>query len=220
MKNLKKCRVVFFTALFSLLLVSMSYAAGSTNSLSADTLEYNTQTGIIKAQGHVIIRRGDGQVTGNIAFYNSKTDTGYVKGNVQAQQKTMHLTANEVQLQSKEQLIAIGNVHATDQDKVLNGKELQYNTVTEYVVLPQGGTISTKDGQITAMHLEAYLKIKKVIATGHVHIIGTTQNLDAYSDKAVYTGLDGKLVLQGKAEAMQNNNLLRGDLLTLYLGKQ
>mgnify|MGYP001644001340 CR=1 FL=1 len=52
--------------------------------LSADSLTYDTRTGLITAETNVRMEQGTGWVTGARATYNTKTEEGTVEGGVRA----------------------------------------------------------------------------------------------------------------------------------------
>ena len=73
LKKLQPKKILLLTAAISLLSTGMLFAAEEApTSLDGDTVEYDMETGIIKAQGDVLMIRGDAKVTGNEAEYNSK----------------------------------------------------------------------------------------------------------------------------------------------------
>lgn len=216
-----KLKIVFIMSFLTLALCMGNVFAASNNKpteVNADTIEYNTQSGVITATGNVVMVQEGSKITGQKAVYNTKTQQGSVTGNVVADKDDLHMTANEIFTQGANNLVASGNVVAHKQDKTITGSRLEYNSQTDYAVMPNGGTIVTVDGSITGNHLEAYMKENHFIATGNVHIISQTRNIDAYSDNAdYYSDGSGKAILQGHAVAMQDNNTIRGDRLTLYL---
>ena len=56
-------------------------------------------------------------------------------------------------------------------------------------------------------------------ANGNVNIKSPSRNIVTNSDNAVYNSAEnGKLVLTGNAVATQNNNIVRGNTLTVYMG--
>ena len=58
-----------------------------------------------------------------------------------------------------------------------------------------------------------------ILATGNVNIKSPSRNIVTNSDNATYNSAEnGKLVLTGNAVATQNNNIVRGNTLTVYLG--
>ena len=193
--------------------------SGKPTELSANSIEYNTQSGIMTANGNVVMTQEGARISGAHAVYNSKTQEGHITGGVTADKDDLHMTAGEVFTQGTNMLIASGNVAAHKADKTLTGVRLEYNTDTDYALMPNGGTITAADGAISGDKLEAYMKDDHFIASGDVHILSQTRNMEAYSDNAdYYSQEDGKIVLTGNAVAMQDNNTIRGNTLTLYMG--
>ncbi|WP_231038479.1 LptA/OstA family protein [Pectinatus haikarae] len=191
---------------------------GKPTELNANTVEYDTSSGVITATGNVVMIQESSRISGAQAVYNSKTSEGHITGNVVADKENLHMTANEVFTQGSNMLIANGNVVAHQLDKTISGPRLEYNSDTNYALMPNSGTIVTAEGTITGNRLEAYLQDNHFIAVGNVHITSQTRNIDAYSNNADYYGNDNnKVILTGNAVAMQDNNTLRGEKLTLYL---
>lgn len=212
-----KMSVVVLTAV-ALYTGTASADAGKPTELNANTIEYSTSSGVITATGNVVMSQESARISGAQAVYNSKTGEGHITGNVVADKGNLHMTSDEVFTQGANMLIANGNVVAHQLDKTVTGSRLEYNTDTDYALMPSGGTIATGDGTITGNRIEAYMQENHFIATGNVHIVSQTRNIDAYSDNANYYGNDsGKVILTGNAVAMQDNNTLRGENLTLYL---
>ncbi len=219
MKKMLKRELVTFFAASCLLCGGFAAAQGGQTQLDAQTIEYNAQTGQITASGGVTMLHAGARLTGANASYNAKTKQGHITGNVHGSKGDMKFSAQSVTTQGPSEIIASGNVYAQKADKVLRGASLRYNFDTSYAVLPQGGTISMADGTITANKIEGNLQNEQFQAAGNVHIVSQTRNVDAYSDVADYYGKnDPRIILTGNAVAMQNNNELRGNKLTLYLG--
>ena len=105
---------------------AVAYAAGEPASLDADTVEYDMGTGVITAEGNVLMKRGTSRVAGASASYNAKTQEGYVKGGVIAEREDMRLTCNEIVSDGQEHMRATGNVHGTKADKTFTGEQVDY----------------------------------------------------------------------------------------------
>ena len=196
------------------------YAADSNKpvDLSADILEYDTETGVITATGSVKMLQENAILTGENAKYNNKTKQGIVNGNVLVKKDNLTMNAAQVAMEENNHLIAIGNVIVTEADRVLTGPRVDYYIDKEYALIPENAKVTMNDGTITSNKLEAYTKENHIFAEGNVHIVSDTRNLDATADKASYYGEEkGKVVLSGNAVAVQDNNTLRGNTLTLYL---
>ena len=196
------------------------YAADSNKpiDLSADVVEYDTETGVITATGSVKMLQDNATLTGNIAKYNNKTKEGFVGGNVLVKKENLTIKAAQVVTAGNNQITATGDVVATEADKILTGPKIDYYMDKEYAIIPENAKITMADGTMTADKLEAYTRDNHIFAEGNVHIVSDTKNLEATADKAAYYGEEkGKVILSGNAMAVQDNNTLRGNNLTLYL---
>ena len=102
------------------------------------------------------------------------------------------------------------------------GPKIDYYTDKEYAIVPGGARLTTTDGVITANQIEAFMKEERAVAEGNVHIVSDTRKLDAVSDHAVYYGKkgDGKAILTGNARAVQDGNVLTGNVLTIYMDEK
>ena len=197
-------------------------AAGEPTSLDADTVEYDMATGVITATGDVLMAQGDLKVTGQEAQYNSKTQEGRVEGNVIAVQsaKNMRVTAQKLTSDAQQHMMATGDVYGTMEDKTFSGSVVEYFQPQDYVLIPQGGTITSKDGVFTADEMQGYLKDEHLIGKGNVHVVSQPNDMEAGGDVLDYYGLEqGKAVLTGNAWAVQYNNTLKSNKLTIILAK-
>lgn len=190
--------------------------------MDADTIEYNSTSGLMQAEGGVRFVQGEAVLTGQSAQYNTKTKEGYVTGGVKAVKDTATLTAPEVRSYGDNHLVASGgDVVLTKDDSRLEGDLVDYYTDKDYAVVPNGGVVTMPDGTMKADYLEAFLKENRAVGKGNVHIISEARKLDATSDQAVYygnkDGKDGKAVLTGNARAVQDGNVLTGSTLTITL---
>ena len=194
------------------------YAAGEPTSLDGDEVEYDMKTGIIKAKGHVLMKQNDLNVTGNKAEYNTKTKFGVATGNVIAVQRDTRVLADKATINDKNVLVAEGNVHGSQADKNFAGPRAEYNSQTNYVIMPKGGSISDADGTVTADKLEGWLERDYFKGTGHAHLVSHANKLEAGGNTIDYYGKkEGKAVLTGNAWAVQDNNTLNSKRLVVYL---
>ena len=194
---------------------------GEPASLDADTVEYDMSTGLVVATDNVLMKRGDAKVSGARATYNTKTMDGLVEGNVIAVRGDMRVTCDLIRSDGQQHMQAVGNVHGTQQDKSFIGEQVDYYPQqNDYVLIETGGTISSADGVFTADRMEGWLKDEHYVGTGHAHLVSPPKDLEAGADRVDYYGLgQDKAVLTGNAWAVQENNTLRGNVLTLYLEK-
>ena len=216
------CRALAMAALSTALTAGTLFAADEAASLDADVVEYNIQTGIATAKGDVLMVRGDLKVTGQEAEYNSNTKEGRVEGNVIAVQssKNMRVTAHKVISDAQQHMVASGDVYGTMQDKTFSGPLVEYFQSRDYVLIKQGGTITSKDGTFTADEMEGFLKEEHLIGRGNAHVVSPPNDMEAGGDLLNYYGLEqGKAILTGNAWAVQNNNTLKSNQLTILLAK-
>jgi len=217
--KLKKMQMALLTTAVCFILTGTLYAADSKPvELNANTVEYDTQTGLITATGSVKMIQDGAVLTGASAQYNSKTQEGFVTGGVVADKADMHMTAATIKTSGANHMIATGNVVVVKADKTLTGPQIDYYPDTDYAVIESNARVTMTDGTFTSDRMEAYLKENRLIGTGNVHIVSPPRNLDAVGDQATYYGQDdGKVILTGNAVATQNNNTLRSNKLTIYL---
>lgn len=196
--------------------VAFAAANGEPASLDADTVEYDMGTGIITAEGNVLMKRGVARVAGATAQYNSKTQEGYVKGNVIAVREDMRMTCNELVSDGQEHMRATGNVHGTQQDKAFSGDQVDYfPQQNDYLLMEAGGVLSNADGTFTAARIEGWLKDEHYIGTGAAHLVSPAKNAEVGGDQMDYT--KGVVVATGNAWAVQENNTMRANKLTVRL---
>jgi len=188
--------------------------------LLADTVEYNAKTGEMTATGHVVMRQGGGVASAENATYNTKTKQGKMTGGVVADRDGTHLTCDVFHVLSDTQFLAEGNVHGTKEDKSFTGPQAEYFTDQEYVRMTAGGTITTQDGTFTADYMEGWMNDEHCKGVGSAHVVSPPRQFEGGGDEAEYFGKEsGKLVLTGNAWAIQENNTLRSQRLTVYLNE-
>lgn len=219
MKTKKMWKTVALAALLCTLSAGSLQAAGNKPvDLQADTIEYNSQSGIVTANGNVVMIQEGSRMTGAAAVYNSKTEEGRVTGGVVADKDGMHMTADTVVSDGKNHLHAEGNVVAVKEDKTITGPVVEYYTDRNYAVIPSNGKIVTQDGFVTADHMEADLTADHLIGTGNAHVFSQTRNMEAFGDQLDYYGKEeGKAVMTGHAVAIQDGNTIRSNRLTIYM---
>lgn len=230
-------------------LLAQGNGAGETASLDGDEIEYDMNTGVVTVTGNILMVKGDSKVTGARAEYNSKTQEGIITGNVIAIKENMRVTADQVTTSGKDQLTATGSVVATKDDmrvsadtisaldkthfvakgsvngskadKTFSGAEAEYYSDQEYVIMASGGTITSLDGTFTADRLEGYLKDAHYVGIGSVHIVSPKNNLEAGGNAVDYYGINnGKAIITGDAWAVQDNNTLKSNRITVYLSNE
>ena len=188
--------------------------------LLADAVEYNAKTGEMTATGHVVMRQGGGVASAQNATYNTKTKQGKMTGGVVADRDGAHLTCDVFHVLSDTQFLAEGNVHGTKEDKSFTGPQAEYFTDQDYVRMTAGGTITTQDGTFTADYMEGWMNDEHCKGVGSAHVVSPPRQFEGGGDEAEYFGKEsGKLVLTGNAWAIQENNTLRSQRLTVYLNE-
>ena len=220
----KKTAMALALAVFCSSSLLVLAAPAEKTEVTADTFDYDSATGMVLAQGGAKIVRGQQIMTGQTVEYNSKTQDAHISGGngVQVTGPDLNMTAVELWSVGGKQLIAQGNVVAIKGDKRLIGPRVEYFQDSEIAITPQSGTIFMPDGNMTADHIQAFLKEDRAIGTGNVHIVSDVRKLDATSDLATYYGEKSgqdrsKIIMTGHARAVQDGNVLIGNTLNLYL---
>lgn len=194
-------------------------AAGEPAELNADTVEYDMGTGQAVATGDVLLKQGTSKVTGARATYNSKTQLATIEGRVIAVRDSLRVTCDKIILDAQSHMQASGSVRGTDGDKSFAGEQVDYYpNQNKYVKIPGGGTITNADGTFTASYMEGWLDDEHYIGKGNVHVVSPSRQMEAGGDMADYVGKqEGRVVLTGNAWAVQENNTMKSNKLTLYL---
>ena len=214
------------TAIIALVLVlscstltHLQAAQGSPVELSADTIDYDSNKGIMIASGNVSIVQENAVMTGNQAEYNNKTREAYVTGNVRIVKEDTTLLAQEVRSYENTHMVATGNPVLTKADSTLVGPKIDYYSDKQYAIVTGGAKATMTDSVMTASQIESFFREDRAVAQGDVHITSSERQLDATADQAVYYGKAerGKTVLTGNARAVQEGNTLTGNSMTLYL---
>ncbi|SMC38780.1 LptA/OstA family protein [Sporomusa malonica] len=190
----------------------------------ADSIDYDSASGIMLASGTVRITQGQAVMTGAKARYNTKSQEGHLTGGVTAVKEDTTLSAAEVKTyKNNTQLIAIGDAILTKGDKRLTGPRIEYFSDTQYALVPENGRIEMPDGTMTADKIEAFIAENSATGTGSVHIVSSVRKLDATANTATYYGEpkgQSKVILNGNAHAVQDGNILTGETLTLRLDEK
>ena len=188
-------------------------------------------SGIVSAEGNVLLKHGLTRATGLHAMFNVNTKEAHLIGNVIVVREDMRITCNALASDGQGYMSADGNVIAT-QNVAPDAKYPDGDTRTftsehidyfpddgKHVMIPTGGIIeSAVEGTFTADRMEGWLDAEHYIGNGNAHLVSTARNMEAGGDNVDYDGKDaGKAVLSGNAWAYQNNNMIRGNRLTVYL---
>ncbi len=217
-----------------MLISSAALAADKENvpsEVNADAIEYDMNTGVASAEGNVLLKYGTTKATGLHALFNVNTKEAHLIGNVIVVDEDMRLTCGALMSNGQGHMVADENVIATqtvapnekypDGDvRTFRGDHIDfYPDDRKHVVIPGGGIAQSEvEGTFTADSLEGWIDDERYIGTGNAHLVSQTRNLEAGGDVVDYDGKqEGKAVVSGNAWAIQNNNTIRGNRLTVYL---
>ena len=220
--------------LAAMLISSAAIAAEKDNlpsEVNADAIEYDMNTGVVSAEGNVLLKHGTTKATGLHALFNVQTKEAHLIGNVIVVDEDMRLTCGALKSNGQGHMVADENVVATqtvapnekypDGDvRTFMGDHIDYfPDDRKHVLIPGGGIAKSEvEGTFTADKLEGWIDDERYIGTGNAHLISEARNLEAGGDQVDYDGKqDGKAVLSGNAWAYQDNNTIRGNRLTVYL---
>lgn len=220
--------------LAAMLLSSAAMAADKSDvpsEVNADAIDYDMNTGVVSAEGNVLLKHGTTKATGLHALFNVNTKEAHLIGNVIVVDEDMRITCAALVSNGQGHMVADGNVIATqnvapdtkypDGDtRTFTGDHIDYfPNDKKHVVIPNGGIAESKvEGTFTADHLEGWLDEEHYVGTGNAHLVSPVRQLEAGGDKVDYSGKDaGRAVLSGNAWAYQDNNTIRGNRLTVYL---
>ncbi|MBR4152920.1 MAG: organic solvent tolerance protein OstA [Selenomonadaceae bacterium] len=222
-------------ALTAAMLISSAAMAAQTteepSEVNADTIEYDMNTGIVTAEGNVLLKHGITRATGLHALFNVNTKEAHLIGNVIVVRDDMRITCYKLTSNGQGYMSADGNVIATQtvapDEKYPDGDTRTFTSERidyfpddrKHVIIPTGGVItSAVEGTFTADQMEGWIDDEHYIGSGNAHLVSTSRNMEAGGDNVDYDGKDaGKAVLSGNAWAFQNNNTIRGNRLTVYL---
>lgn len=189
-------------------------------SVTADSLTYDTRTGLITAEQNVRMEQGTGWIEGARATYNTKTEEGTVEGGVRAVREDMQLSCDHLSGVGQDHWQATGSVHMVKAGRTFTGAQVDYYPAqNEYVLAASGGTMTSTDGTLSADRLEGWLQESRFIGTGNAHIISPPRDLEGGGDRMEYFGAVEKpyVVLDGNAWVFQGNNMARSKHMTVYL---
>lgn len=218
-------KIKLFTVLVvlaSLLCAAQSFAqSGKPVTLKADTIVYDSTTGISTAEGNVVIIQEDGQATAQRAEYNMNTQVGWLEGGVVATKGEVTLTANRVWLRDRNHVTAEGSATFSKAGDSISSSVLDYWSDREFAQASGGGArLTQKDGSVlTAQNIEYDMKNGLAVAQNNVEINSPPRNLTGAGDKATYTagsnGKPGEFVLSGNAWIIQDGNKIVGNSLII-----
>ncbi|WP_338623607.1 LptA/OstA family protein [Selenomonas sp. TAMA-11512] len=185
------------------------------SALRGDSVSYDSTTGVLEAEGDVLLTQGETSIAGQKAKYNTKTRQGEIHGNViavredlrmtsesaaidgdnlsatgsvHAVQRDMTLKADIVRTAGKNRYLAEGNVYGTQADKTFAGPVIDYDQAGNYVLAASGGTITSVDGTFSANHMEGWFSESRYKGVGNAHIVSPSRNFEGGGDVADYYG--------------------------------
>ena len=189
-------------------------------SVTADSLTYDTRTGLITAETNVRMEQGPSRVEGARATYNTHTEEGTVEGGVRAVRDDMNLSCDRLFGIGQEHWQATGSVHMVKAGRTFTGAQLDYYpSQNDYILADSGGTITSADGTLSADRLEGWMKENRFVGTGNAHIVSPLRDLEGGGDRMEYFGSAERpyVVLDGSAWVFQGNNMARSNHMTVYL---
>lgn len=189
-------------------------------SVTADSLTYDTRTGLITAETNVRMEQGPSRVEGARATYNTHTEEGTVEGGVRAVRDDMNLSCDRLFGIGQEHWQATGSVYMVKAGRTFTGAQLDYYpSQNDYILADSGGTITSADGTLSADRLEGWMKENRFVGTGNAHIVSPPRDLEGGGDRMEYFGSAERpyVVLDGSAWVFQGNNMARSNHMTVYL---
>ncbi len=215
---------LFLTALgIGAVTVFAAPAAGpqGPSELIADTLTYDMKNDIMIARGNVVMIMADGKATGDYAEYHNRDKSGKVVGRVIADKGDIHMECDEFYVDGQTHFTAVGNVKGKQLDRTFTGPKAEFFQDRNYVMMEQGGTVTSKDGSLTADFMEGWTEDEHFVGRGNCHIVSLPRNFEGGGDNAEYWGKEeGKTVLTGNAWAVQEDNMMRGKVITALLSQK
>lgn len=198
-----------------------SAAPKGPSELIADTVTYDMKNDVMIAQGNVVMITTDGKATGDYAEYHNKDKSGRITGRVIADKGDIHMECDEFYVDGETHFTALGNVKGKQQDRTFVGPKAEFFQDRNYVVMEQGGTVTSKDGSLTADFMEGWPEEEHFVGRGNCHIVSPPRDFEGGGDNAEYWGKqDGKTILTGNAWAVQDQNTMRGKVITALLGQK
>lgn len=199
--------------------------------VNADSVDYDMSSGVVTAAGNVLLKYGGtDSATGAKAMYNVNTQEAYLIGDVVVTREDLKITCDSLTNDGYGHMQADGNVHGVQTIKpsekyprgdtrTFTGEHVDYYPDDrKHVFIPTGGLLTGNDGNFTADQMEGWIDDEYYTGTGNVHIVNPPRELEAGGDRVDYYANDnGRAVLTGNAWAVQNNNTMRGNRLTVYL---
>ncbi|MBD3878973.1 MAG: organic solvent tolerance protein OstA [Quinella sp. 1Q5] len=227
----KICAACVATMLISSVAMAEDKKDNLPSEVNADAIEYDMNTGVVAAEGNVLLKHGTAKATGLHALFNVNTKEAQLIGNVIVVREDMRITCNALMSNGQGHMMADGNVIATQNlapnekypngdTRTFTGEHIDYfSDDRKHVIIPNGGLAKSEvEGTFTADKMEGWIDDERYLGTGNAHLISKQRNLEAGGDQVDYDGKqEGKAVVTGNAWAIQDNNTIRGNRLTVYL---
>lgn len=197
------------------------FAAQKPLSISADELQYDANTNLVKVAGHVVIDQGTTHITGENGWYKTNTQEAFLAGGVKLIGDNVVGHANQMHLLGQDHIIATGNAYFKQGEQILEGDNINYNSETGYGVINGNGFVKNAEYSIAAPHIEAWTKKIYAVGTGGVKITSYTQKIYGTGDKVEYTQTpnkkDGVAYIRGNAYVEQDGNTFHGKTLKVFM---
>ena len=205
-------------------------AAEEAASLDGESVSYDMATGVITAEGDVLLKHGETRVAGAKASYNTKTQQGEITGGVVAVRDDMRLTANTVTLESADAIHATGGAAVTINFTPHLAPISRGILATCYATLREGVTPEQVDEAFGAMYADeffirlrgrgAYPATKYVRGTNYCDL---AWHIDPRTRRVIVFSAIDNLVKGAAGQAVQNMNIAFGlderaglDLVPMY----
>lgn len=163
-----RLRVLIFCAAFFLWLSCVySYAQEAENpfQISSDSFEYDGETGIFHAEGHVIAEYKDMKIYCDVFDGNTKENTYTATGSVEVHQKEQVIRGNNLTFNLNDNTAHIENAETKIGKMILTGRTLD---ASEKQTTVSNGVFTTCDLPLSKSHY--HLEAKKIIVTGNEKI--------------------------------------------------
>lgn len=218
---MKKTKI--FGMLLGLLLLTVSVHAAELE-ITADELAYDSQHDMATATGHVVIIRENARMTGAVGEYHFNDRTAVLRGGVTYHRDTVSLQAAEVRALVSGIVEASGGVSIQDGTRNLSGSVVTYEPNTGHGTINGNAQVEMDGIRMTASDIDAYTNEIRLVGTGGVTLYNAENQMDAVSDRAVYTQTpgqeDGYVVMEGNARVTQDGNVLTGPRLDIRVSER
>jgi lipopolysaccharide export system protein LptA len=210
-----------FLLLALFFVVATARAAEEPVTLQADTITYDTATGISTAEGHVVITQADGEARAERGSYNLKTKEGLLTGTVTARRGEATFAADSLRIEENNHFIAEGNASVAQKGDSLTAPVIEYWSDRSFAKTSGGwGELKQADGSIlVADYIEYDIKAGMGLAEGNVQINSPARNITGAGEKATYSAgskeTPGEVILSGNAWMIQDGNKIMGDQLVV-----